>query len=376
MKTDKKRNNPNVNLWLKYQPILGTRLFKLGVDIARKNPKNRMIYYATVFDQVQNCAGRKRVVNGTTTIDGATQVVLELANDVQRRRHTRYVYPTRWGRPRWVGPGLPRREHGGYYHNVDVIAPWQQGTHEEKRNHRAITQFKRFFQLRGNNASGGYHLDVKLTDNVNEIDLVSRSYQRWGKRYPKTACEQFATIPRQWYTQVVKNNLHNLNAMCVLTAKHIATQPIAEMRQAYEGTNALIYSATWAEQSRGYGVTLRRGFIAASNHHYAVSTVSGINAMRSLAKVIEPLDDAARYKKLLEGYKAKYGDCLISRQLPIRLGYCLGGIDNWCDEVGIDAYANVPLSDVIDGYFEYPRDEVLNVIKLAAKKAKAYGVAY
>ncbi len=358
-----KRNNPAKNAWLTHQPIIGTKLYKLAVEIARNTPKHGMIYYSHVQEQVRNCKGRKRSINGNKDLHSATQCVITCAHAIVERRQTRHSYRI-FHLQRWYNPKLVDRQHEVNYYRRYDIAPWEKGTLREKQERRAKALFHSNFYLRGNRASAGRTFHLAITDNPDDVTFNSRSEKRWGRRYAKTHVEQSAVIPRQWYSRVIKNELHTLSTYgtLVLDAEYLYDYDRDDKR-------IRLYRATYATQGVGYNATLHRGFIARSDGDFATSEKSANYALRGLIRRLTPKDEGAYLDRELARYTERYGGYHVYRSHAYRFKYCGNGVTRWCNDVGINPYDGATLARVNDAYYAIPCEEALRVIRYAARLA-------
>ncbi len=194
-------------------------------------------------------------------------------------------------------------------------------------------------------------------------DTYGGSFKGWSA----TEDHHRIWVPRDWAARVLAHGLADLDGMMTLDAHRLMS-----------ADGIMLYAATWAAQSRGYGVTTHRGFIAVSgglsfHADSAEHAVAGIRrkvtaAGRPPRERLSPLDiDINAFVQRYQRY-----DVMVELDDARESGSCEYGIRSWCEAVGLDYdEGEAPLADILTAFQARPQVEVRRAVLHAIRRQRA-----
>jgi hypothetical protein len=213
-------------------------------------------------------------------------------------------------------------------------------------------------------AAGGNAFTVQFTTDPAQVGYqikIRSNYDTYGGRYKGWAAREdhhYIVVPIDWRMRVMKRGLETAGGLLTLSAQ-----------QMLGPTDVEVFLATWVEQSRGFSVNVRHGYIAriGSDCYHASSAEDAIRGVRRKSSTsglvgvrVSALDCSTEV--FVKRY-GRYCELLIDVSDAYDVGACEFGVRSWCHQVGIEPDEGaVPLGRVLDAFKDCPMCEVRKTI--------------
>lgn len=209
-------------------------------------------------------------------------------------------------------------------------------------------------------AAVGYHVD---------IDSCRDVYRGRFKGWSAAIDNHNIVVPVDWVERVYANRLAAIGGMFTLDARFVENVGGVDL-----------YAAVWAEQSRGYSVSVSRGFIARAlkdGKRFNFHGRTRASALAGVARKIGATEAIAAAEKLARLSAAEFCAKFAGAHFDVTVadaqttGSCLFGIRSWCEATGLDFSAgSASIAQVIEAYRARPMPEARLAILYAARKNK------
>lgn len=218
---------------------------------------------------------------------------------------------------------------------------------------------------------------VILTADPAQVGVVQNKSTNWDlyrgkyKGWAADVTDTIITVPAEWRVRVQRQGLARVDGMMTLDASRLDGAP--------EGVE--LFAATWAEQGRGYAVTVARGYVARqgeTTYHgdSPEKALSGLRRKLAGAQWAATLQ-AADLSNLLGRLPDASLDAASVRVSDARaIGACEYGIRSWCHATGLPYdVGHASLRQVWAAYLAQPRGEARAAILHALRRQRRLAAA-
>lgn len=224
-------------------------------------------------------------------------------------------------------------------------------------------------------APGGTSFTVSFAVQASDVDYEVQLDKNWDvykgsfKGWAANVDVHRIRVPADWRLRVQRKGLANLGGLMTLDAHPLLVDGGIEL-----------FAATWAQQERGYGISVTRGYIArmAGEHFHASSRDTAIEGVRRKLKKSRVLgttaDGASAYDVSIEAFIQRYAGLKLEVSLDDArtAGACDFGIRSWCAAVGLSYEAGrATLKQVLDCFRIRPQQEVRSAVLQAVRRHRA-----
>lgn len=215
-------------------------------------------------------------------------------------------------------------------------------------------------------AAGGHSMSVTLTNEPGEVGyevVMDVNWDTYGgsfKGWRASEDHHHITVPFDWRTRVLKQELAKAGGLLTLTAQQLVSHGDIEL-----------FQATWVEQSRGFQVNVRQGVIA----RHGNESFHAENAKKAIAGLVRKIacanDSTLRgrtscYELTAHAFVQRferYGHLSVSASDAYATGACKFGVQSWCEFVGIDlSQQTISLARLLAGFQMQPLVEVRRTV--------------
>lgn len=334
--------------------IIGQRLFNIALAWS-VNPNGRT--KKAMREEIKNCSGRKKAINGSKSIETAFSETFALANAIyaQRKINLKSKTLTKLGKPGVWETSLEVRLK--QYKTFKLNEAIKETSQEFEANYRCDQSpvFKPIIDSYFDEANKQRLLSGGLIFTQSEI--LDWDYYSKSCKYPKKLVQNHFSFSKRYIKNIVDKNIAVLDGLITLSATKIENDSSCDL-----------YEAQWLSQARGYALKTVNGFIAVKDdlsfHGKTMqSALNGLNKKLKNVTLTDVFDKGLKHPSIISIIE-KYGDLKVTKQDAIKAGACISGTRSWCNRVGID-YDNLEsctVKEVYEAYKQLPRPEVAAIL--------------